>query len=157
MMILVRNILILSFICMSVNCSGLINQDESSADKDSLAEECMNLDGVYKGTITNNYTNASAPMLLDVVQNGCVVNGFIEIETPLYTTGIIHGWVENNELNFMALDRQRMNILREELHFKASMGTDNELKGTFYSLDPNQNVNDEGVWEVVSYNPLASR
>ena len=56
-------------------------------------------------------------------------------------------------MNFMALDRQRMIILGEELHFNARLGSSGILSGSFYSLDPQSNVNDEGVWEVVAYNP----
>ena len=145
-------ILILVITCLG--CSSATD-DISKPQESESQEECMDMDAVYKGTITNEYTGANAPMLLDILQEGCVVNGFIEIEEPLFTTGIIHGWIELDVLNFMALDRQRMIILGEELHFRAQMLPNKTLQGTFYSLDPQSNVNDEGVWEVVAYNPLA--
>ena len=169
MIVVVRNIMIMSVMCALLSCSqagnetALSTDDASlpagnettlSADEASLPSECMNMDGVYQGKITNNSTGASAAMKLDVWQNDCLVEkGHILIEAPLFTEGMIRGWVENDEMNFMALDRQRMIILGEELHFNARLGSSGVLSGSFYSLDPQSNVNDEGVWEVVAYNP----
>ena len=158
---IVRYISVLIYISLIVGCSGMVNENVPPKQETSnnLREdvlripgqdtvECTNMDGVYEGTLTNGYTGASAPMLLDVVQAECVVNGHIKIEAPLFTEGLIHGWVEGNKLNFMALDRQRMIILGEELHFEAQLDSNSSLSGTFYTLDPQENINDEGVWEL---------
>jgi len=117
-------------------------------------KSCIDADGVYKGEANTTSRESAVEMLLDIWQHECIVDGFIEIQPPLHANGTIRGWMENNVVNFMVIDEQRMMILGEILHFTGTLVNDGNFEGTFYSEDVDGRTIDEGFWSVEQFDPL---
>ncbi|HCG91493.1 MAG TPA: hypothetical protein DEZ08_06610 [Dehalococcoidia bacterium] len=148
------------FLCACNAPNVLTAEAESEHEIETINElhkqkkSCIDSDGVYKGEANTTSRDVAVEMLLDIWQHECIVDGFIQIQPPLHTNGTIRGWIENNVVNFMVIDEQRMMILGEVLHFTGTLVNDGNFEGTFYSEDVEGRTIDEGFWSVEQFDPL---